>query len=333
MEFLNRFWATTAQMSPYLLFGFAITSLLTIVLNPSFISRHLGKGRILPIIKAALIGVPMPLCSCSVVPVTASLAKMGAGKGATTSFLTSTPQTGIDSILVTHALLGPVYALIRVIVAFISGITSGVSVMLTAGDSFSRLKQPQEPVKRKTIREALGYGFFEMPADIGKELLFGLLITALLGTLIEPGQFSSSIGSGFTGMLVMLAAGIPIYVCSTASVPIAAGLILAGFSPGAVLVFLIAGPATNVATILTMRKIIGKKETLIYLLTLIITALIAGFTVDHFGIKQSIEAALAQCNHGHITLAEHIAATLLLFLLIRQYIMPKPKPKKSCCCK
>lgn len=331
MDFLHRFWATTAQMSPYLLFGFAVTSFLAIILNPSFISRHLGKGRILPIIKAAFIGVPMPLCSCSVVPVTASLAKMGAGKGATTSFLTSTPQTGVDSILVTHALLGPVYALIRVIVAFVSGIISGVSVMTVSGNSFSNLKPVQKQDKRKSIGEALKYGFFEMPADIGKELLIGLLITALLGTFIEPGQFSASIGTGLTGMLIMLAVGTPLYVCSTASVPIAAGLIIAGFSPGAVLVFLIAGPATNVATILTMNKIIGRKETMTYLISLISTAILAGFLVDNLAINQSVKKAIEECQHGGLNILEHISAVILLFLLLKKYILPKPK-KKNCCC-
>ncbi len=332
MEFLNRFWATTAQMSPYLLFGFAISSLLTIILNPTFISRHLGKGRILPIIKAALIGVPMPLCSCSVVPVTASLAKMGAGKGATTSFLTSTPQTGVDSILVTYGMLGPIYALIRVIVAFVSGIISGFAVMTVSHNSVSKLTPPETPEKRKSFKEALKYGFLETPADIGKELLIGLLITALLGTFIAPGQFSASIGTGMTGMLLMLAAGIPIYVCSTASVPIAGGLILAGFSPGAVLVFLIAGPATNIATILTMNKIIGRKETLTYLSTLIITALSSGFLVDSLAINESITETIEACQHGGIHLFEHISAAILLFLLIRKTILPKPKKKSSCCC-
>ncbi len=331
MEVLQRFWMVTAEMAPYLLFGFVIAGLLSMIMTHSFIKRHLGGGRFITVVKAALLGVPMPLCSCSVVPVTASLAKFGAGKGAAVSFLASTPQTGVDSILVTHALLGPIYTLVRVIVAFVSGIFTGAAVMIVTHDHTNRLhEEVVGPERRVTCREALSYGLLEMPADIGRELFVGLIITALLGTFIEPGQFSATIGSGWKGMLIMLATGIPVYVCSTASVPIAAGLILAGFSPGAVLVFLIAGPATNVATVLTMFKIIGKRETITYLLTLMATALLAGALVDNLGINESVQQTVEHACHD-VHWFQHVAAVILMFLLLRKSFNRSSKKPGGCC--
>ena len=345
-QFLQEVWNITASMAPYLLFGFFMAGLLTLVLTKKMVTKHLGKGNLTSIIKAAIIGVPMPLCSCSVIPVTISLSKQGAKKGPAISFLTATPQTGVDSILVTYSLLGPVYALLRIISAFVCGVTSGVIINRFDHESDSTPEvssccSSTDQPKNKFIA-ALKYGLIDMPRDLGKELLIGIVITATFTSLIPANYFADNVGSGLWGMLLMLITGIPIYVCSTASVPIAVGLIISGFSPGAVLVFLIAGPATNAASLSALVKIIGKKETIIYLLSLMVTALLIGFTTDYFNIAQGIQV-YAQEAHEHLGLVEHISAVILLLLMSSKlFTIFKRKakvesaeqitPKKQCCC-
>ncbi len=341
MQFINELWNLTATMAPYLLFGFFMAGLLSLVLTKSFVKSHLGNGSFTALIKAALIGVPMPLCSCSVIPVTVSLTKQGANKGPAVAFLTSTPQTGIDSIIPTYFLLGPIYALLRVIVAFICGLTTGLAVSLLKSP-------PQEKEEESTpsccitesssptnkFKQAMKYGLIDMPRDLSKALFFGIIITAIFTSVVPTDFFADSVGSGIEGMLIMLITGIPIYVCATASIPIAVGLIIAGFSPGAVLVFLISGPATNAASISALIKIIGKKETIIYLITLVITALAAGLLIDYFEIASKTKV-IAQQAHEHVGTVNHISAVILLSLMSQKLFtlkFRKTKVSKTCCC-
>ena len=345
-QFIQEVWNITASMAPYLLFGFFMAGLLSLVLTKKFVSKHLGKGNLVSIIKAAIIGVPMPLCSCSVIPVTISLSKQGAKKGPAVAFLTSTPQTGVDSILVTYSLLGPVYALLRIISAFICGVTSGVIINRFDHQSDSIEEEisccSSDNSTGNKYLKAMKYGLIDMPRDLGKELLIGIIITAIFTALIPANYFADNVGSGLWGMLLMLVTGIPIYVCSTASVPIAVGLIISGFSPGAVLVFLIAGPATNAASLSALVKIIGRKETIIYLLSLMVTALLIGFVTDYFNIAQGIQV-YAQEAHEHLGIIQHISAAVLLLLMspkLFTFFKRKAKVKpaeqaakiKPCCC-
>lgn len=315
------FWSVFTEMSPYLLFGFFVAGLLSMLVSRKMVERHLGGGGVLPLFKAAIFGIPLPLCSCGVIPVSMSLHKQGAGKGATVSFLLSTPQTGVDSILVTYSLLGPVFAVFRPLVALVTGVLGGLLVNLfgqkpadpaavaaQAGDC------PTIPTWRKRFLEGMDYAFVTLPRDIGKPLLLGLVVAALISALTPDDFFADRLGRGLPAMLVMMAVGIPIYVCASASVPVAAALILKGLSPGAALVFLMTGPATNAAGLATIWKTLGRRTALLYLLTVAVCALGAGLLLDALVYNTEIKVI----THAHQMippLAQTLAAFALLALL------------------
>jgi len=289
-DLLGGYARITGEMAPYLLFGFLVAGLLAVLISPELVERHLGGRGFGPVFKAAVFGVPLPLCSCGVIPVAASLRRHGAGKGATTSFLLSTPQTGVDSVLVTFSLLGPVFAIFRPLAAFITGIAGGTVVNLFESDGEAGRDGAQEcdcqscstvNDKGGRLARALRYGFVSLPRDIAKPLLFGLVIAGTISAVVPEGYFSDVFGTGILSMLAMMVVGIPLYVCATASVPIAASLIVAGISPGAALVFLMTGPATNAATVATVWKILGRRTAVVYLVTVALSALAAGALINH----------------------------------------------------
>ncbi|HSV27352.1 MAG TPA: permease, partial [Sedimentisphaerales bacterium] len=241
------FWGTVVRMAPFLLFGFAVAGVLSIIISRRFVETHLGGKGLFSVVKASLIGVPMPLCSCGVIPVATSLRRHGASKGATISFLISTPSTGIDSFFVTLGLLGWVMAIFRPIVAFISGVIGGGLADLS-DRSAPVEKRPKcdgdccdEVPKQNRLVRALRHSFVTLPRDIGRPLLLGITIAALIGAFMPDDFFQKHLPPGILSMLVMMLIGIPMYVCASASVPIAAALIAKGISPGAALVFLIVG--------------------------------------------------------------------------------------------
>lgn len=332
---LRGLWDVVGEMSPYLLFGFLVAGILSVVFKRETIERHLGGNSFGSVVKAALFGIPLPLCSCGVIPVAASLRRNGAGKGASLSFLLSTPQTGVDSIAVTYSLLGPLFALFRPLAALLSGLLGGFAAiffdreetsaelatadsaaMSTCGDgccgrddsasTASRNDECFDPADstaaatcsdgcsepaasgaaapgktRGSVARALEYGFLTLPGDIGKPLLAGLLAAGLISAAIPADFFAGSLGTGFPAMIMMMLLGLPVYVCATASVPIAAALILKGVSPGAALVFLMTGPATNIAAVTTIWIVMGRRTTIIYLATVVVSALVSGMTLDY----------------------------------------------------
>jgi len=283
------FWDILCQMAPYLLFGFFVAGVLSVLVLPEVIERHLGGRGIWPVVKAAIFGVPLPLCSCGVIPVGASLRKYGATPGATTAFLLSTPQTGVDSILVTLSLLGPVFAIFRPIAALVTGLVGGSIV------NFVQLREEVGNVanircgdecrtghgRHNGISRALSYGFVTLPSEIGRALFVGLVIAGVISAVVPDDFFVEALGTGIGAMVVMMAVGIPVYVCATASVPIAAALIAKGMSPGAALVFLMTGPATNAAAVTTIWKIMGRRVVVIYLGTVASMALASGIVLDY----------------------------------------------------
>jgi len=287
-------------MSPYLLFGFLAAGLLSVLIPARMVERHLGGRGIWPVVKASALGAPLPLCSCGVIPVAASLRRHGASKGATTAFLLSTPQTGVDSIMVTLSLLGPVFAIFRPLAALVTGFLGGG--LVNAIDSpLGNGKEEIEPCQEdccaprdnssKLVR-ALRYGFATLPADIGKPLLVGLIIAGLISASIPDNFFAEHLslhtGLGAVGaMFVMMLFGIPMYVCATASAPIAAALMAKGVPPGAALVFLLTGPATNAAAIATIGKVMGRRTAAIYLATVAVTALASGLVLNGIFAAQS----------------------------------------------
>lgn len=290
------------DMAPWLLLGFLIAGVLHVFFPEGKISTILGKGNIRSVINAALIGVPLPLCSCGVIPAGVSLYKSGASKGSAVSFLISTPQTGVDSIMVTYSMLGLPLAIIRPVIAFITGIAGGV---------FTNLLEKQKPVyvpdiinsdsnSRTTNRffSVVGYAFYYFMKDIAKWLIIGLLIAAFIAVIIPDDFLSSYVHNNMLGMIIMLLISIPVYVCATSSVPIAAVLVAKGLSPGAALVFLMAGPASNAATITVIGKTLGRRTLIVYLTTLITGALFFGMAVDYI-LPQAWFSKIFMSEHSH----------------------------------
>lgn len=284
-------WLVLGQMGPYLLFGFAMAGVLSVLISPAWIERNLGSPGFWSVFKAALFGVPLPLCSCSVIPVSASMRRHGASRGATAAFLLSTPQTGVDSIAVNLALLGPVFAVFRPLAALLTGIFGGVlvqSVGSKSDDGEEVDDQPEEchhsccshEPSQGVLRRIVSYSFVTLPADIGPALLLGVVIAGAISAFVQPDQLRPLFKHETLSILVMMVAGIPIYVCATASVPIAAGLMFAGVSPGAALAFLIAGPATNAATLTTIWKMLGHRSAVAYLATVAVGALVCGLALN-----------------------------------------------------
>jgi uncharacterized membrane protein YraQ (UPF0718 family)/copper chaperone CopZ len=319
VRILAECWFMLAAMAPYLLLGFLVAGLLSAFVKPSFVEEHLGRPGLKQVAKASMLGVPLPLCSCGVIPVAASLRRHGASQGATVSFLTSTPQTGVDSIMVTWGLLGPLFTLFRVVISFVSGLVCGGAV-----DALAREGEDEEPAPPACpccaethggrIRHALAYGFLTLPRDIGRALLVGIVISGLLSVAIPPDALHSSLRGGPLAMLAAMAIGIPMYVCSTGSVPIAVAMLKMGVSPGAALVFLITGPATNAATFTTLWKVLGRRATVVYLASIALCALVAGILMDRLLPVADIEEHI----HGHAALSpfQHLVGVALLGLLV-----------------
>lgn len=323
------------DMAPWLLLGFLIAGILHVFFPDGKINRLLGSANIKSVLRAALIGIPLPLCSCGVIPTGVSIHKNGASKGAAISFLISTPQTGVDSIMVTYSLLGLPFAIIRPIVALITGVLGGaLTNKLEPELEILPLKKGMEkPQKgnsfRHSLRNIFHYAFVEFLEDIAKWLVIGLLIAALIAVFVPDDFFATYLHNDFLGMLIILAASIPVYVCATSSVPIAAVLIMKGISPGAALVFLMAGPATNAATISVIGNSMGRKTLIIYLIVLITGALLSGIFIDVFLPPKWFTGAMThmQANHEHgllpywLQLISGIAITLfLLNIFIRKWI-------------
>lgn len=324
MQYLSAYFEAlyflTSEMAPFLLLGFLFAGILKVVVPPDLMLKYLGQNNISSVINASLLGVPLPLCSCGVLPAGISLYKNGASKGSSVSFLISTPQTGVDSVLVTWSMLGLPFAILRPIVAFITGIFGGLLTnKIEKTKNITQSKKQHNPQQKLSIKAILHYAFVEMVADIAKWLTVGLLIAAFITVIIPDNFFTEYNLSGFSGMLLILVVSIPLYICATSSVPIAAVLLLKGLSPGALLVFLMAGPATNAATITVIMKNLGKKTLVAYLSSLIIGALFFGLLIDNFLPAQWFSPlSLFSNNHNHHLLPYWLisSSTVLLVLLL-----------------
>jgi uncharacterized membrane protein YraQ (UPF0718 family) len=321
VKIIEESWLVLGEMAPYLLLGFLVAGVLAVCIPPKWVERHLGKRGLGPVLTASLFGVPLPLCSCGVIPVSASIRRHGASRAATTAFLISTPQTGVDSIAVTYALLGPVFAVFRPLVALVTGILGGALVQVldqeadedggngkddpgesgvadgpprgsgTGSNNCEDACQATPPNgctdsccdsggHASVVIRALRYGFVTLPRDIGPAMAVGILIAGAIAAVVPHDALRAYVDGGVVSILLMMVAAIPVYVCATASVPIALGLIHAGVSPGAALAFLIAGPATNAATLTSAWKFLGRRATVLYLATVAASALGSGLILD-----------------------------------------------------
>ena len=315
------------EMSPYLLLGFLLAGVMHAALPTRASGPALGARRGTRARNAALFGIPLPLCSCGVIPTAMSLRKEGASKGATVSFLIATPQTGVDSIIATYSLMGLPFAIARPIAALLTSVFGGGLVNISerneprhdCGESCSR-----EPEEKKTFSarciDALEYAFVEMMADIGKWLAIGLLIAGLITVLVPESWFGIFKGNTIASMLMGLAIEMPMYVCATGSIPIAVALMLKGLTPGAALVLLMAGPACNLASMLVVHKVLGTRTTLVYILSIVIGAICFGTLIDWLQFSGSVDF-LARLNTSHCGCCDSdsvfsIICSLVLALLL-----------------
>ena len=333
-------WHLLLESSLYVIFGLLVSGLLRVFLNPNTISRQLGQGKFKSVFKAAFLGIPLPLCSCGVLPAAVALRKQGANTGATTAFLISTPESGVDSLAITYALLDPVMTVARPIAAFTTATIAGI-----AENTFNSPENegaisadltcpvdaccdgedcpPEDHKKHHTLAQktkaGLIYALTDVWGDMAGWFLSGILLAGLITTLVPDEILVRYLGGGLPSMLLMLAVGIPLYICATASTPVAAALILKGVSPGAALVFLLAGPATNVTSLTVLWGTLGKRATVIYLAAICLSAIFFGLMVDHiyrvFGLQP--KALLGQAAEFMPMWGQWIGALFLLALSIK----------------
>ena len=324
-------WNLLQDASVYILIGLLAGGMLKVFLSPGYVAAHLGRGRFSSVLKAALLGIPLPLCSCGVLPAAAALKQQGASNGATTAFLISTPESGVDSIAISWVLLDPLMTVLRPVAAFITALVAGISENLlhpppvrekspiaglqsSAGEDAASMAAPLGAMTK--IRAGVRYAVVELWGDLVGPFFFGLLVAGIVAVLVPDDFFQSYLSGGLSSMLVMLLFGIPLYICATASTPIAAAFILKGVSPGAVLVFLLVGPATNIASITVLTKLLGKKSMAVYLVSIAVVSVLCGLAVDQLYAGLGISARAAVGKAAEIT-PEWLrtGATLLILLL------------------
>ena len=364
MTFIESYWDALvmmmAEMAPYLMLGFFIAGLLRTFVPHSLYSRHLAPRNMKSVVKAAALGIPLPLCSCGVIPTSVGLRKEGASHGACTSFLIATPQTGVDSIAATYSLMGLPFAIVRPIAALFTAMFGGWMVNKFAredeqisaaaaqsgehdhcdcgcddhcdddhhhheGDEACSCSTTPKPGFWDKLKGALEYGFVEMLQDVGKWLVIGLLIAALI-TVAVPNDWLAALHEyKLLNMLIVLAVAIPMYVCATGSIPIAVSLMAKGLTPGAALVLLMAGPAVNSASILVIGKVFGKRTLSLYVLSIVIGAILFGLCIDYLLPQEwftvsSVITAGGHCAHC-LTAWDWIFLGVLVLLLVNALVL------------
>ncbi|MBQ9284671.1 MAG: SO_0444 family Cu/Zn efflux transporter [Bacteroidaceae bacterium] len=349
LQFIEHYWnalvTMTAEMAPYLLLGFLIAGLLRMFVPRSIYSKHLAPRNMKSVVKAAAIGIPLPLCSCGVIPTAVGLRKEGASHGACTSFLIATPQTGVDSIAATYSLMGLPFAIVRPIAALFTAMFGGWMVNKYAredeaisaqaakdgdhdhcdcDDGHCHHDEAQPTTFMGKLYGALDYAFVDMMQDVGKWLVIGLLIAALI-TVAVPNEWLAALHDyKLLNMLIVLAVAIPMYVCATGSIPIAVSLMAKGLTPGAALVLLMAGPAVNSASMLVIGKVFGRRTLWLYILSIVIGAMLFGLGIDYllpqdwFSVQSAIAATGEHCTHC-LTTMDWIWIALLIILLVNAF--------------
>ncbi|MCK4305365.1 MAG: SO_0444 family Cu/Zn efflux transporter [Candidatus Eisenbacteria sp.] len=355
VDFIRETIRIFCDTAPFLLFGFFLAGILHVLIPQRWLQRALGRVGFRSVALASLAGIPLPLCSCSVLPAAVAMRKGGASKGATASFVTSTPQTGVDSISLTYALMDPIMTVARPLAALGTALAAGMAVNAVdrgdhgdheeddtdpkstppdgasseqaATESCTRCGPPAPsanapdapPEFSGRLRAIFAYAYGDLLDDIASWFIIGIMLTGLIGALIPAGAFQNPTMSGLPGMLLMLVIGIPLYVCAVSSTPLAAMLILKGLSPGTAMVFLLAGPATNATSITVLLKLLGKQAVVIYLLAIAIFSLLGGLIIDGIYSSSGIDAMAVAGSTGEFIPAwlKVPAALLLLGLLLR----------------
>lgn len=343
---LTDIWHICNSMSPYILLGFLLAGLLHEFVSADFFIRHLSGKNFRSVLLSALFGIPLPLCSCGVIPTAMGLRREGISKGATVSFLIATPQTGVDSIIATYSLMGLPFALLRPIIALSTALFGGS--LINWFDSESETQSGNKPHKQemeskgsfgKRMAAALRYGMVDMIADIGKWLIIGLITAGIITTLVPAEWFSVFQNNSLLSMLAILMLSIPMYLCATGSIPIAVALMLKGLSPGCALVLLLAGPASNMASILVIKNVLGKRTLFIYLMSIVIGAIVFGLGIDYLLPREWFTenlVSLDECCHAHSQWFPTICTLILALLLFHALFINKLNKKCQCqdhsCC-
>ena len=322
------------EMSCYLLLGFLFAGILHVLVPQNLFSKYLSKNNWTSVLYATLFGIPLPLCSCGVIPTAMALYKEGASRGSVIAFLIATPQTGVDSIIATYSLLGLPFAIIRPVVAFFTSIFAGLSVNAFMNNKEKVFVPSQNKTEDKKlsfiqkIKRVFQYGYVEMMGDIGKMLLFGLIVAGLIVFFVPDNFFTIFKSNTLLSMLLVLIVAIPMYVCATGSIPIAIALMIKGMSPGTALVLLMAGPAANIASMMVISKVLGKKTFIVYLVTLVISAIWFGLLIDiflpasWFDVSSFATTATEHC-HGALHYFKVACSFILLALLINSILFKK----------
>ncbi len=336
MNILSEIWFLLCEMSPFLLLGFMLAGLMHEFVPNTLYTRYLGKPTFGSVVLAALFGVPLPLCSCGVIPTAMGIRREGASKGATISFLIATPQTGVDSIIATYSLMGLPFAVIRPVVALLTAIFGGtlcnaldndnvddnlnLNANLNANDG--KKSTPTLSSSSKRLRRAFAYAFGEMMEDIGKWLAVGLVVAGIITAAVPNSWFNIFQDNTLYSILFVLLFSIPMYLCATGSIPIAMALMLKGLTPGAALVLLMAGPACNAASILVVGKVLGKRTMLIYLVSIVMGAIVFGYVIDYMLPREWFNAPVshyAACHEEGVGLFSYLCTAFLLACLVRAF--------------
>jgi len=346
-EFLGNLWHFSNLIAFYIIFGLIIAAIIKQIMPDNFIQKHIGSDSIKSIFKAAIFGIPLPLCSCSVIPFATSLRKSGASKSAIQTFLISTPITGVDSIIATYGVFGWFFTAYRVAASVFISILAGFLSMLFIKDDEMKPKQNLlwQTVKPKTQKPLISlhvekkepfivrvytYAFTTLFKDIAKSLLIGIVLGSLLSTLIPADMTSLLSDNLFVSYIFVLLISIPLYVCAITSIPIGITLILTGFSPGTAFVFLTAGPATSLITMSVVKDMLGIKSLAIYLFSVIVGTIIFAYFMDTtlVGYLGNIEELVDSKESA--TLLEAVS-TVFMYALFLKHIFPKKKSTSSCC--
>ena len=354
--FFDEFVTLFAEMAPFLLLGFLLAGVIHVWIPNHLYVPRISKANFKSVFWAALFGVPLPICSCGVIPTSIAIWREGASKGASVSFLISTPATGVDSILATYSLLGLPFAILRPIAAFATALFGGVLTnFATRGETADVPKEDCaeschdgccdehgevcEGFMHK-LKETLRYGFVDMVSNVSKWLCIGLVLGALIAAFVPNDFFLALREYPVLCMLAVLVLAMPMYTCATGSIPLALALVAKGITPGAALVLLMAGPATSIASMLVVGKAFGKRTLVAYLISIAGGALFFGFIVDTFFMDTFLAAMLPGSvggaggaeSHGHAALGvfDYACAVLLALLMIYSRI-PKRRGKHCCC--
>jgi uncharacterized membrane protein YraQ (UPF0718 family) len=316
------------EVAPYLLLGMLFAGIVHEYLGRAFIYRHLGRGGLWSVAKATLMGIPLPVCSCGVIPLARALQNHGAHNSSVLSFLVATPTTGIDSILATYSLMGPLYAVFRPLAALLAGIILGGVDWFFEGHKSISVKEevPEQSSERPhgvRLKDMLEYSFVTVPGDIGRSMIIGTLLGGLITALV-PGTMLSRYVSFPWDFLVALVVGIPVYVCSAGAIPIAASLVIKGFSPGAGLVFLVAGPAANTLTLAFIKSRFGTRSLLLFVASISIVAVVTGLLFNYVWERFSLNTTMV-VGGGEMLPApiKFVSGAILLVLIIFSFTRKK----------